>query len=65
MLMFRPIAWNGMNARMTEIGIVRIGTIALGTCQRKMRMTRETTTISSISLLFRVSTERSMRSDRS
>ena len=65
MLMFSPSSWNGMNARMTEMGIVRIGTMALGKCQRKIRMTIETTMISSISLLFRPSTARSIRSDRS
>ncbi len=65
MLMSRPIALNGMNARITEIGIVTMGTIALGTCQRKTRMTSETTTISSISFDRSVSTERLIRSDRS
>ena len=54
-----------MNARTTEIGIVTIGTIALGTCHRKTRITIETTTISSISFDRSVSTERLIRSDRS
>ena len=65
MLIVSPSCPNGMNARTTEIGIVRIGTIALGTCQRKIRMMIETTMISSISFPFSVSTERSMRSERS
>ena len=30
-----PISCNGMNAISTAIGIVTIGMIALGTCQRK------------------------------
>ena len=39
MFAVKPIACIGMNARTTAIGIVRIGMIALGGCQRKMRMT--------------------------
>ena len=42
-----------------------MGTIALGTCQRKIRMMIETTMISSISFPLSVSMERSMRSERS
>ena len=34
-----PSRYIGMNASSTEIGIVTIGTIADGMCQRKMRMT--------------------------
>ena len=60
-----PSRWNGMNARTTEIGIVRIGTIADGKCQRKNRMTSETTMISSTSSSLRVAMDRSMRSERS
>ena len=54
-----------MNDSSTEIGIVTIGTIADGKCQRKSRMTSETTIISSTSSCFSVSRARRMRSERS
>ncbi len=41
-----------MNASATDIGMVTIGTIADGMCQRKIRMMSETMMISSISLCF-------------
>ena len=65
MLTVIPIRWSGMKARRTETGIVRIGTSALGTCQRKIRMTIETMTISSISFPFRLSIADSMSVERS
>ena len=47
------------------IGIVRTGMIALGMCHRKIRITSETMTSSSISVCFRLSIERRINSDRS
>ncbi len=42
-----------------------MGTMAEGMCQRKTRMTRETTIISSISLSFTVAMARWIRLERS
>ncbi len=39
MFVVRPMKYIGMNARMTEMGIVMIGMIADGMCQRKIRIT--------------------------
>ena len=64
-LAFSPRSFIGMNASATETGMVTIGTMAEGTCQRKIRMTRLTMMISSISLLRTVSIAWSMRIDRS
>ena len=55
----------GMKARSTEIGIVRMGTIAEGMCQRKSRMTRLTMIISRTSSCLSVSIDRWIRSERS
>ncbi len=55
----------GMNASATLIGMVRMGTMAEGMCQRKSRMMSETMIISSMSLFFTVSMARSMSSERS
>ncbi len=60
-----PIAFIGMNAMITATGMVMMGIIALGTCQRKIRMTMATMINSSVSVCFRFSMERSMRSERS
>ena len=49
-----PIILIGMNAMMMAIGIVTIGMMALGTCQRKIRMTSATMISSSISVLLQV-----------
>ena len=60
-----PMAWNGMNETRHATGIVITGIAALGTCQRKRRITRTTVTITSIRVVRRLSIERRMRSDRS
>ena len=65
MLAVMPDICIGMKARITVIGIVMIGMMALGKCHRKIRITRLTMISSSISVCFRLSTERSIRSERS
>ena len=60
-----PIACSGMKASATLTGMVTMGTIAEGKCQRKSRMTIETMTISSISLSLTVPMARSISSERS
>ena len=60
-----PSSHIGMKARSTEIGMVRMGTIAEGMCQRKRRITRLTITICRTSSWVRVSMARWMRSERS
>ena len=64
-LAFSPMKYMGMKARATLTGMVTMGTSALGTCQRKTRMMRETTMISSMSFPFTVSMAWSMSSERS
>ena len=54
-----------MNTSTTETGIVRMGMIAEGMCQRKIRMTRLTMIISRISSSLSVSMDRSISSERS
>ena len=54
-----------MKASATETGMVTMGTMAEGTCQRKIRITSATMMISSISLLRHRVDGRSMRSERS
>ena len=54
-----------MKESSTEIGMVTIGTIADGKCQRKKRMTSDTTIISSTSSCLSVSRARRIRSERS
>ena len=60
-----PISCIGMKEIAMAIGIVMIGMMALGMCQRKIRMTRATMISSSISVCFRLSIERRIRSERS
>ncbi len=55
----------GMKARSTETGMVRMGTMADGMCQRKTRITRLTMIISITSSCLRVSIARWIRSERS
>ena len=62
---FSPIRYMGMKASITLIGMVRMGTMAEGMCQRKSRMMMDTTIISSISLSVTVLMARPMRSERS
>ena len=64
-LAFMPMAYMGMKASATETGMVTMGTMAEGTCQRKIRMMIETITISSTSLSFTVPMAWSMSSERS
>ena len=54
-----------MKASTTLMGMVRMGTMAEGMCQRKSRMMMDTTIISSISLSVTVLMARPMRSERS
>ena len=60
-----PIAYMGMKASATDTGMVTMGTIAEGMCQRKIRITIDTITISSISLDFTVPMAWPMSSERS
>src|SRR5258707_1165391 len=64
MFAVKPVACTGMKARITAIGIVKIGMMALGTCQRKIRKTMLTITSSSISVRRKVSIDRSIKSQR-
>ncbi len=57
MLEVMPSKYMGMKARTTEMGMVMIGTMADGKCQRKRRMTRLTMIISISSSSFRLSME--------
>ena len=54
-----------MKASSTETGIVTMGTMADGMCQRKTRMTSETMIISIVSSCFSVSMARSISVERS
>ena len=65
MLAVMPESCMGMNARITVSGIAVIGMMALGKCHKKIKITRLTMTSSSMSVCFRLSTERSIRSERS
>jgi hypothetical protein len=56
---------HGMKASSTEIGMVRMGTTAEGTCQRKKRITNETMIISTTSSCFSVPIARSISVERS
>ncbi len=49
---FRPMRYMGMKARATDTGMVTMGTMAEGMCQRKTRMMTETMMISSIELVL-------------
>src|ERR1041384_5524434 len=59
-----PMKYIGMKQRMTEIGIVMIGTMADGMCQRKNRITMLTMIISIFSSCLRFSMDFSINSDR-
>ena len=60
-----PRKYIGMKQRITEIGIVMIGTIADGMCQRKNRMTMLTMSISIFSSCLRLSIDFSINAERS
>ena len=60
-----PMARMGMNESTTAIGMVKIGMMALGMCQRNTRMTRLTMRSSSQSVWVRVSIARLISSERS
>ncbi len=60
-----PMKYIGMKASSTETGIVTIGTMADGMCQRKIRITSETMIISITSSCFSVAMARSMSVERS
>ncbi len=60
-----PLIWIGINARITVTGIVMMGMKALGKCHKKIMITKLTMTSSSINVCFKLSTERSIRSERS
>ena len=61
----RPRACRGMKASATDTGMVTMGTMAEGMCQRKIRITSETITISSMSLFRTVPMAWPMSSERS
>ena len=61
----RPIIFMGMNAMITATGMVTIGMMALGMCQRKIMMTMATMINSSVSVCFKFSMDRRISSDRS
>ena len=65
MFALRPNRRNGTNATRTAIGIVTIGTSALGTCQRNIMITTTTTAPISSSADLSVSIDRSTSCDRS
>ncbi len=65
MLALMPNSRMGMNARSTAAGIVKMGMIALGMCQRKSRMTSDTISISISSSCFSVSIDAAISSERS
>ena len=65
MLELRPSRRIGMNAMATVTGIVMMGMSALGTCQRKIKITMATMINSSNRVCVRLSIERRIRSERS
>ena len=65
MLEFMPRRRMAMKAMSIPTGSIRIATSALRTCSRKMMHTAATMRLSSISVRFRVSMARWMRSERS
>ncbi len=65
MLAVIPISRKGMKEIRTATGMVMIGMMALGMCQRKRRITRATVTMTSMSVDFRLSMERWISSERS
>ena len=60
-----PIRYIGIKHRKTETGIVRMGTIAEGRCQRNKRITRLTMIISRTSSLFKLAMDFSIKVERS
>ena len=65
MLAVIPIAFKGMKAIRTAMGIVMIGIKELGGCQRKMKMTSDTVMMISVRVDFTVLMALRMRSERS
>jgi len=65
MLALTPIIRKGMKATSTATGMVTSGTIALGMCQRKARITSATVIMISITVSLSVSIDRTMSSERS
>ena len=65
MLEVMPMKYMGMKARRTETGIVTIGMIDEGMCQRKIRITKLTMIISRSSSSLRFAMAFSIRSERS
>ena len=60
-----PMACMGTNEISTATGMVTMGMMALGTCHRKIRITRPTTINSSVSVCFRLSMDARISSLRS
>ena len=60
-----PMRYRGRKASATDTGMVTMGTMAEGRCQRKIRITIDTITISSTSLCFTVPMAWAMSSERS
>ncbi len=65
MFALTPISRMGINEITIATGMVSTGMTALGTCQRKIKITSETMISSSTSVCFRLSMERRISSDRS
>jgi hypothetical protein len=65
MFVVRPMKYMGRQARMTEMGMVRIGMRAEGMCHRNSKLTTLTRRLSTISSCLRVSIERSISTERS
>ena len=64
-LAVKLIPSKGTNEISTASGIVTIGMVALGTCQRKSRITKQSVRMTSRIVRLRLSTERWMSSARS
>ena len=65
MLAVTPIHLNRMNEVRTATGMVMSGMIALGMCQRKMRITADTVRSTSMSVIFTLLMARRMSCERS
>ena len=65
MLAVIPMSRKGMKESRTTTGMVMMGTMALGMCQRKSRITAATVRISASKVDLRLSMERSISSERS
>ena len=65
MLAVTPMSRKGMKERRMATGMVMMGMMALGMCQRNNRITRETVTSTSTRVPFMLSMDRWISSERS